>query len=166
MTPSAKSQSYVLYAAAAFGAGCLLTAMLKCNADLAHSASALFASFAAHGIGLVAATLILLALRQRPWRAGSANAGAATAKIPLWAYFGGFSGAATVMATSIAANSALGLAGTLALGLAGQLVFSLAADMWGLMGLKARKLSLYDLAALALIGVGSLTIILEAGAGT
>lgn len=161
MTPSAKSQSYVLYAAAAFGAGCLLTAMLKCNADLAHSASALFASFAAHGIGLVAATLILLALRQRPWRAGSA-----TAKIPLWAYFGGFSGAATVMATSIAANSALGLAGTLALGLAGQLVFSLAADMWGLMGLKARKLSLYDLAALALIGVGSLTIILEAGAGT
>lgn len=134
--------------------------MLKCNAELAHSANALFASWAAHGIGLVAAIVLLLVLRQRPWRATAVKA-----RIPLWAYLGGLSGAVTVIATATAANSVLGLAGTLALGLAGQVIFSLAADLWGLMGLKRRALTRYDLSALALIVAGSLTIILFAGRG-
>lgn len=160
MPQPAKSPTYAIYAVAAFGAGCLLTAMLKSNAELARSATPLFASWAAHGIGLATAMVLLVLLSQRPWQR-TATAG----KIPIWAYFGGFSGAVTVMATAIAANSVLGLAGTLALGLAGQVVFSLVADTFGLMGLAARKLSLRDLAALALIVAGSLMIILFAGAG-
>jgi bacterial/archaeal transporter family-2 protein len=143
-----------LYLVAAFGTGCLLTLMVHFNGELGRYGNGLFASWAAHGTGTVAALVFLglLWMRPRPVAAEKPRA-------PWWAYLGGASGAVTVILTSIAVNSPLALSGTLALGLAGQVVFGLAADRWGLFGMPRRKAELRDYAALGLIIAGSAIII-------
>ncbi|UJQ94425.1 DMT family transporter [Mariluticola halotolerans] len=144
-----------LHLLAAFGSGGLLTLMVDFNGVLAFHGNALFSSWAAHGIGMVAALVFLAVLfRFR------AKGGGEVVRAPLWAYLGGVSGAATVMLTSTTVNSPLALSGTLALGLAGQMVFSLAADRWGLFGLPVRLSRPRDFAALALVLAGSLLIIM------
>jgi transporter family-2 protein len=135
---------------AAFATGGLLTLMVLFNGTLAAHGTPLFASWAAHGTGTVAAVLFLLMLRPRR---------AAGPRAPLWAYLGGASGAVTVMLTSVTVNTVLALSGTLAVGLAGQVAFGLAADRWGLFGLPRRRPTGRDIAALALICAGSLVII-------
>ena len=144
-----------LHLLAAFGSGGLLTLMVYFNGELGRYGNALFSSWAAHGTGTIAALIFLAILwRRRPATSPEPR------KIPLWAYLGGVSGAATVMLTSTAVNTPLALAGTLALGLAGQVGFSLAADRWGLFGLARRKLTLRDAGAVVLIIAGSILIIL------
>lgn len=138
---------------AAFGAGCLLTAMVHLNGELARYGNALFSSWVAHGTGAIAAALALALLRRHPLR----RQGGET--LPPWAFLGGLSGGATVILTSIAVNSPLALAGTLALGLVGQSVFSLAADKFGLFGLARRMPDPRDLLSLALIVAGSCLIL-------
>ena len=140
----------LVYFAAAFGAGGLLSLMVLFNGTLAAYGSLLFASWVPHLTGTVAALLILIFLR--PKRAD-------TVRPPLWVYLGGVSGAVTVILTSATLNSALALSGTIALGLAGQMVFSLFADMRGLFGLPQRTPVRRDYAALALITAGSLILI-------
>lgn len=144
-----------LHLLAAFGSGGLLTMMVFLNGEAGRHGGPLFSSWLAHGTGTVAALIFLAVLwRRRP--TGSVS----RSKAPLWAYLGGISGAATVMLTSTTVNTPLALAGTLALGLAGQVVFSLAADRWGFFGMPRRRLGLRDAGAVALIGSGSLLIIL------
>jgi len=145
-----------LHLLAAFGTGGLLTLMVDLNGQLGHYGDALFASWAAHGTGTVAAIVLLAALRALR---RSAAAGEAKPRAPLWAYLGGISGAVTVVLTAMTVNSPLALSGTLALGLAGQVVFSLAADRWGLFGLPKRRPEWRDGAALGLIVIGSGLII-------
>ncbi|KAB0680815.1 DMT family transporter [Aureimonas leprariae] len=142
---------------AAFCTGCLLTLMVYLNGELARFGGAMFASWTAHGVGLLAAAAFLaLAFRSRRRGAGTAS------KAPVWACLGGLSGAATVLATSTAVNSRIGLSGTLALGLAGQALFALAADRWGLFSLPVRKPDRFDALSLVLILAGSALIILFA----
>ncbi len=138
----------------AFASGGVLTLMVLFNGQWAAHGTPLFASWMAHGSGMLSASLLLLALRRR-----GGPAVRAAGKAPLWAYLGGLSGAFTVMLTSGAVNSALGLSGTLALGLAGQAGFSLMADRFGWFGLAARPIAGRDLAALGLILTGSMLII-------
>jgi transporter family-2 protein len=139
----------------AFIAGCVLTLMVLFNGQLAAGGTALFSSWAAHGTGTVAALIFLgiIVLRRKGLPRASKT------RAPLWAYFGGLSGALTVVLTSTTVNSALALSGTLALGLAGQMIFSLGADRWGLFGLPKRKPGAREMAAIALIAAGSLIII-------
>ncbi len=150
---SAVTRPPLLPTIAAFGAGCMLAAMVHLNGELARHGGALFASFAAHATGTVAAAIALLALRRSPWREEGASAP------PLWAYLGGVSGAATVVLSSAAVNSALALAGTLALGLVGQSLFSLVADRFGLFGLPQRNPEAREIVSLALIIAGSCLIL-------
>ncbi|NCT12878.1 MAG: EamA-like transporter family protein [Rhodobacterales bacterium] len=145
--------------AAAFGTGGLLTLMVLFNGEMAAHSTALFSSLAAHGTGTIAAALALLVMSRR-----GVAAGHALPRAPLWAYLGGVSGAVTVMLTSTAVNGALALSGTLALGLAGQMVFGLLADRLGLFGLPRRRATPRDMAALGLIGAGSVLIIFAGGA--
>ncbi|RYE78478.1 MAG: EamA-like transporter family protein, partial [Hyphomicrobiales bacterium] len=130
-----------LHLVAAFGTGCLLTLMVHFNGELGRYGNGLFASWAAHGTGTVAALVFLglLWVRRRP-----ATDVAPKPPAPWWAYLGGASGAVTVILTSITVNSPLALSGTLALGLAGQVVFGLAADRWGFLGMPRRKPELRD----------------------
>ena len=145
-----------LHLVAAFGTGCLLTLMVHFNGELGRYGNALFASWAAHGTGTVAALVFLglLWMRRRSAPTTAEKPGA-----PWWAYLGGASGAVTVILTSMTVNSPLALSGTLALGLAGQVVFGLAADRWGFFGMPRRKAELRDYAALGLIIAGSAIII-------
>ncbi|WEK05265.1 MAG: DMT family transporter [Candidatus Devosia phytovorans] len=145
-----------LHLLAAFASGSLLTMMVFLNGEAGRHGGSLFASWLAHGTGTVAAILLLALL----WPRLKTSNAPVVGKAPLWAYFGGLSGAATVMLTSTTVNTPLALGGTLALGLAGQVVFGLAADQWGLFGLPKRRLGLRDAGAVALIAAGSLLIIL------
>ncbi|WP_152045945.1 DMT family transporter [Aureimonas psammosilenae] len=158
MTSSPARRAKPHHLLAAFATGCLLTLMVHLNGELAFHGGALFASFVAHGVGMVAA-LLFLAVGLR----GTSSAGRG-ARAPFWAYLGGLSGAATVIATATAVNTPLALSGTLALGLAGQVSFSLAADRWGLFGLPVRRPTSRDFAALACILAGS-ALIIFAGRG-
>jgi transporter family-2 protein len=155
MTDTASLRLNPLHLVAAFGTGCLLTLMVYFNGELGRYGNALFASWAAHGTGTVAALIFLAILwpRRKP-------ATEAKPRAPLWAYLGGVSGAITVVLTSLTVNSPLALSGTLALGLAGQVAFGLAADRWGLFGLPKRRADIRDYGALGLILAGSALIIL------
>lgn len=155
MTGKAAPRRDPLALLAAFGTGGLLTLMVHFNGELGRYGNALFASWGAHATGTAAALLLLGVLRRKP-KAGPALRPAA----PLWAYLGGLSGAATVMLSAVAVNSALALSGTLALSLAGQVAFGLAADRWGLFGLPKRRPGPRDAAALGLILAGSALVIL------
>jgi len=156
MTDPASARLNPLHLVAAFGTGCLLTLMVHFNGELGRYGNALFASWAAHGTGTLAALVFLglVWIRRRP-----AATSIARPKAPWWAYLGGLSGAITVILTSITVNSPLALSGTLALGLAGQVVFGLAADHWGFLGMPRRKAEVRDYAALGLIVAGSALII-------
>ena len=154
MTDTSAPRLNPAYLVAAFATGCLLTLMVHFNGELGRYGNALFASWAAHGTGTVAALIALAILwpRRRPAPDGRPKA-------PLWAYLGGVSGAITVILTSLTVNSPLALSGTLALGLAGQVIFGLAADRWGFFGMPKRKAEARDFAALGLIVAGSALII-------
>ena len=141
-------------------AGSLLTFMLLFNSTMAAYSTPLFSSLAAHGVGTMVAGLVLVGLWR--WRAVPV---AGRGRAPLWAYLGGLSGALTVPATSIAANSSLALTGTLALGIAGQVVLALLFDAFGALGLVRRLPSLRDLAALVAILAGTGLIIAARGFG-
>ncbi|WP_017968426.1 DMT family transporter [Rhizobium leguminosarum] len=155
MTIEAARNPHPIYFARAFATGGLLTFMVHLNGELAGYGNPLFSSWTAHGTGIIAAVIHLLLIhrRRRPKPEQ-------TLRAPLWAYFGGISGAATVMLTSTAVNSPLGLSGTLALGLAGQVAFSVAADNWGLFGLPKRRPDRRDIVALGLVVMGAALIIL------
>lgn len=156
-TPPARSDFLL-----AFGSGGLLTLMVLFNGQLAAAGTPLFASWAAHGTGAVAA-LIMLALLTR-LRPAAAQGPGRLRRAPLWAYLGGLSGAVTVMLTSATVNSALALSGTLALGLVGQVLFGLVSDRFGFFGLPRRRPTVRDIAALTLILAGS-GLIIFAGKG-
>ncbi|MGC1486780.1 MAG: DMT family transporter, partial [Albidovulum sp.] len=139
----------------ALASGGLLTLMVLFNGQFAVNGSALFASWMAHGTGMIAA-LVFVGLLALSGRRGVATT---PGPIPLWAYLGGLSGALTVMLTSTTVNGVLALSGTLALGLVGQTVFSLAADRFGFFGLERRRIGTRQVAALVLILAGSALII-------
>jgi len=149
---STRQSDYLL----AVASGGVLTLMVLFNGQFARAGTALFASWAAHGLGLVAAVAALLAL---PGLRGGGNGQQA----PLWAYLGGVSGAVTVMLTSTTVNSVLMLSGTLALGILGQISFGLLSDLFGFFGLQRRRPGGRDLAALALVLAGSALIIFGRG---
>jgi transporter family-2 protein len=161
MTTATATRPTLIPVLAAFATGCLLTLMVHFNGELGRYGGPVFASWAAHGTGTVAAAIWLglgwAAARSSPFASGG------RARAPLWAYLGGVSGAVTVILTSMTVNSPLALSGTLALGLAGQVGFGLVADRWGLFGMPRRTADLRDYAALALIVAGSAVIILSAG---
>ena len=144
-----------LHVLAALGTGGLLSLMVLCNATITAYANALWGSLVPHATGSITAALALAVLARRSGRGD-------TGRAPAWAYLGGLLGAATVMLSSSAANSALALSGTLALGLVGQAAFGLAADRWGLLGLPRRRATGRDLLALGLILVGSAILIFGA----
>jgi len=140
----------------AVASGGILTLMVLFNGQFARAGTALFASWAAHGLGLVAAVVALLALPRL-------RGGGSGPRAPLWSYLGGLSGAVTVMLTSTTVNSTLMLSGTLALGILGQISFGLVSDLFGFFGLARRRPGPRDLAALALVLAGSALIIFGQG---
>lgn len=141
-----------------------MAVMTHLNAVVALYGSPMYASWAGHGCGTVAAVLILVFLYFRRSESEKNMPKSEKIRVPWWAYLGGVSGAATVVTASLAVNSPLALSGAIALGLGGQVLFSMAADQWGLFGLPARRLDLRDLMAVVFILAGSVLVIMSGGA--
>lgn len=147
-------------------AGAMLAVMLTLNSGLAAFTTPITASWVVHGIGAVAAFILLRANLLLAGGRGDTGEGDGhgAAKPPLWSYLGGAPGAFAVALSSIAVNSELALAGGLSLLLVGQILFGLISDRWGLFGTPLRVLNRFDfLAALCVIG-GSALIIYSRGA--
>lgn len=145
---------------ALFG-GVLLTLMTQVNAVLARYTDAVFASWAAHGIGAVVALALTVTASRGVRRRGQ---GDDAGRVPLWYYLGGAPGAVVVILSAVTVNGGLALAGTVALMLTGQVVFGMVLDRYGLLHLPRRRITPVDLAVAACVLAGSVLIVFGGGA--
>ncbi|MEO9386547.1 DMT family transporter [Chromobacterium phragmitis] len=141
--------------ALALFAGGLLALMIHSNSQLARDSNPLCASWLAHGIGMLAALLIWLAMPP------SKTIGRSDPP-PIWAYLGGVPGALVVSLAAITVNSPLAMSGTLAIGMLGQVLFGLFSDHFGWFGLPKRRYRLPDTLALLPILSGCALLIFGA----
>lgn len=139
----------------ALTAGALLALMISVNSELASYNRPLFASWVAHGVGAIAAWLLLQML---PFHRTPLSSGAVVAA-PRWAYLGGIPGALTVVVAAITVNSPLALSGSLALMLTGQVLFGMLSDSRGWFGVIKRRLRANDIIATLLILFGCALLI-------
>ncbi|WP_222108181.1 DMT family transporter [[Actinomadura] parvosata] len=142
--------------ALAIAGGVLLTLMTQANAVLAGHTGPLYASWAAHGLGAVVASVLVLALARR---APATASGEGEGRAPLWYYLGGIPGALVVVLSAIAVNSELALAGTIALMLTGQILFGTLSDHLGLLHTPRRRITPMDLAVAGCVLAGSVLIV-------
>ncbi|MFB4271547.1 DMT family transporter [Nonomuraea sp. GTA35] len=142
----------------AIAGGVLLTLMTQANAVLAGHTDALYASWAAHGLGAVVAAILVLAVARRA--PAAAAPGESEGRAPLWYYLGGIPGALVVVLSAIAVNSELALAGTIALMLTGQLLFGTVSDHLGLLHTPRRRVTSMDLAVAGCVLAGGVLIVL------
>lgn len=141
-------------------AGALLAVMVTINSGLAAHTTPFTASWVVHGVGAVAAFVLLMANLAVGRKAGRIKVEGLT---PLWTYFGGAPGAFAVALSSIAVNSELALAGGLSLLLVGQILFGLLSDQFGLFGTPKRVLNRYDFLSAACVIGGSAVLIFSKG---
>ncbi|WNG32885.1 DMT family transporter [Archangium minus] len=138
--------------------GSLLALMINYNSLLAKHTTPMFASWVAHGLGAVAA-LVLVVLYSRVFRSAGKETDQQRAKIPLWFYLGGIPGAFTVILAAVTVNSGLTLSGTIALMLLGQVLFGLVSDFFGLFGTPKRRIVPSDFLVALCVLSGSALII-------
>lgn len=146
----------------AIGAGGLLAVMIHLNSTLATLSSPLFASWIAHGIGSMAA-LLLVFLYFILFRAKQEQVVSAQRNTPWWCYLGGIPGALTVALAAVTVNSPLGLAGTLAFALLGQILFGSLCDHFGLFGVPKKRFTVIDACVVILVMTGSYLMIFFGG---
>ena len=137
-------------------AGVVLTLMINFNSNLSKITSPIFASWTAHGIGMLTALLIVYL---NTFLNKNKKEVSTTKNIPLLSYFGGLPGAFTVILAVIAVNSNLGLSGTLSLMLVGQIIFGIFSDIFGLFGTTRKFINIKDIIVILLILTGSWLII-------
>ncbi|MET0405688.1 MAG: DMT family transporter [Cystobacter sp.] len=138
--------------------GLLLALMINYNSLLARHTTPMFASWVAHGLGAIAAWVLVI-LYTRVTRPPAATATAPPGKVPLWFYLGGIPGTFTVILAAITVNSGLSLSGTIALMLVGQVLFGIASDHFGLFRTPRRKLVAADFLGALSVLTGSALII-------
>jgi len=136
-------------------AGCFLALMIAINGQMAAQTSPMLASWLAHGVGAVAALMLVALLSRKRQSTRTVNGPA-----PWWSYLGGVPGAFVVVLSAIAVNSPLGLTGTLALGIVGQTFFGLMCDQFGWFGLPQRRLTMMDGVITSCFLTGGLLLIL------
>jgi len=150
----------------AFSGGVLLALMINYNSLLAKYTTPTFASLAAHGLGAVAAFLLVVAY-PRVFRSAAATARQRCqqpgTKAPFWFYLGGIPGAFTVLLAAITVNSSLTLAGTIAFMLVGQVIFGIVTDYFGLFRIPKRHIVPTDFLVATSVLAGS-TLIIFGGA--
>lgn len=143
----------------ALGSGALLATMISLNSQVAQHSSPWVASWVAHGIGGLAA---LMLIRLISMSSGRPKSQAKTpSKAPRWAYLGGLPGAMTVVLAAICVNSPLGLSATLVLGLTGQILTGMLADQFGWFGLPRRSLGVRDMQVAVSVLAGSGLLVLS-----
>jgi len=139
-------------------AGALITLMNSLNSRLAARAGSLASVLTVHLVGLAALALIVAGRTLARALSGQrlfAGRRLGSAKLPVYAYFGGVVGVVTVFASAFA-YGALGASLAVALGLIGQTGFSLAVDATGAFGRQRRPIALRRLPGIAAIAAGAL----------
>jgi bacterial/archaeal transporter family-2 protein len=134
------------------GAGVVLTLMLNSNTVLAAHTTALFATWAAYGIGLLASIVLMVTSGLR-----SRDLFPRSAKPSWWSHFGGIPGVFAVMLAAIAATT-LGLVVSISFMLTGQILFGMAVDHWALFKSPKRRLAPKDFLVAIFVVVGSVLI--------
>lgn len=134
-------------------AGGLLAIMIFFNGLLSKYTTPFFSSLVVHTVGLFTSLLLWLRLNK------TKNNKLISKKAPLWAYFGGFAGALSVVTANLAVNSKLGLAGSLSFFILGQTITSLFFDYFGLFKSNKRKLNKIDGLKFVTILLGALLVI-------
>jgi transporter family-2 protein len=140
-----------------FGGGVLLAFMINYNSLLAKYTTPTFASWVAHGLGAVAALVLVAVFRSAAVDRGRRQR--PEIKVPLWFYLGGIPGAFTVLLAAITVNSSLTLAGTIAFMLVGQVVFGIVSDYFGLFRTLKRRIVPTDFLVAISVLAGSALII-------
>jgi transporter family-2 protein len=149
--------------ALAMGAGLLLALMINFNSLLAKDTTPVFASWVAHGVGAVAAFILVLVCSRLVVPARRDPPPRATVRPPFWSYLGGLPGAFTVVLAAITVTSSLNLSGSVAAMLFGQVTFGILSDRFGLFRMPKRNIGAVDVwAAVAVLG-GSALIIFGGG---
>lgn len=143
----------------ALAGGVLLTLMTEFNGQLAHHTTAVFASWAAHGIGAVVALSLVAVTVRATSHARPEPQLPEPERTPRWFYLGGIAGAFVVILSAISVNSELALSGTIALMLTGQVLFGIASDQWGLLRIPKRRVTPTTLGTAALVLAGSVLIV-------
>lgn len=148
----------------AIAGGVLLALMINYNSLLAKHTTPVFASWVAHGLGAVAALVLVVLFSgtlRRGKRSRTTGEQAATPpkNVPRWFYLGGIPGAFTVILAAIAVNGDLALSGTIAFMLVGQILFGIASDHFGLFRTPKRRIVLTDFVVALLVFTGSVLII-------
>lgn len=131
-----------------FAGGTLISLQAPTNAMLAKSGgSPVLAALISFAVGTLALLAVWLGSGNRP-------EGAALAKLPYYAWFGGLYGAFFV-AVAAYATPRIGVASLITIGIAGQLVSAILLDHFGVLGLPRDPATLTKLlgAALVLAGV-------------
>ena len=145
----------------ALSSGFILAIMILFNSTLAKFTSPLYSSWVAHGIGSIAA-LVLIFLFTKIFHSRINNIKEperVQIKSSFWLYLGGIPGAFTVILASISINSNLGLSGTLALMLLGQIIFGIICDSFGLFGTLKKRFNFKDFMVIFFVLTGSWIII-------
>ncbi|POR44835.1 DMT family transporter [Methylobacterium sp. V23] len=132
------------------GASIVVQQALIANLRIALNSSA-WAGFASYFVGLLSMVVLALALRD-PLPASSL-----TARIPWWAWSGGFFGAVFIALATILVPE-LGAATFLALLVTGQMLASVAFDHFGWLGLAQRELDTTRVLGVALL-IGGVVLI-------
>ena len=132
------------------GASIVVQQALIANLRIALN-SAAWAGFASYFVGLLSMVVLALALRD-PLPASSL-----TARIPWWAWSGGFFGAVFIALATILVPE-LGAATFLALLVTGQMLASVAFDHFGWLGLAQRELDTTRVLGVALL-IGGVVLI-------
>ena len=89
---TASQRPALIYFLAAFAAGCIMAVMTHLNAVVAFYGSPMYASWAGHGCGTVAAVLILVFLHFRRSESEKKTPQSEKIRVPWWAYLGGVFG--------------------------------------------------------------------------
>jgi transporter family-2 protein len=137
--------------------GLLLALMINYKSLLARHTTPIFASWVAHGLGAVAA-FVLVMLHHRVVRPADPAAQPGP-RPPLWFYAGGIPGTLVVILAAIAVNSSLALSGAIAFMLVGQVIFGIAVDHLGLFRTQRRRITRIDLLGALAVLAGSTLII-------
>ena len=142
----------------AIAGGSLLALMINYNSLLAKHTTPMFASWVAHGLGAIAA-LVLVVLYSRVFHPAGKQTEPRREKIPLWFYLGGIPGTFTVILAAVTVNSGLSLSGTIALMLLGQVLFGIVSDHFGLFRTPKRRIVAADFLVALCVLSGSALII-------
>ncbi|PVZ68301.1 DMT family transporter [Pelagibaculum spongiae] len=147
-----RAQDWIL----ALAAGGMLALLIDFNGEVAGYASPTISSWVAHGIGSIAALLLVIGamfFSKAPSKTKTRG------HIPWWAWLGGIPGGITVALAGVTVISEVGVSGTITLGLVGQVLFGMVCDHFGWLGVPKKPFKVRDIYVVLCVLAGTCLIV-------